>query len=325
MKEIVKIRHPAVAALLSFISMGLGQLYNGHLRRAVVLYVFEILAIVMAAVSTLLLSSHGILIIYACALIFVGLRIFAVVDAFGGARRIGSAALQRYNRWYVYAVLIAYAVIAPMVVRTVALEPFNIPSGSMRPTLLVGDYLFVSKYAYGYSKYSLPWNIDLFSGRLFGSQPERGDVAVFKLPRDNKTDYIGRIVGLPGDRIQVLDGTLIVNDVPIERRQVENFTFSDVYGRSRSIAQFEEKLPNGVVHYTLDANFNGNFDNTDVYSVPEGHFFAMGDNRDNSLDSRASWGGGFIPAENLVGRAESIFYSTNGDATRFERIGKDIQ
>ena len=229
---------------------------------------------------------------------------------------------------------IAYAVIVAMVVRTVALEPFNIPSGSMIPTLLVGDYLFVSKYAYGYSKYSLPWNIDLFSGRLFGSQPERGDVAVFKLPRDNETDYIKRIVGLPGDRIQVKDGLLYVNDVPIERKQIENFTYDDVYGRSRSITQFEEKLPEGAAHYTLDANFNGNLDNTDVYSVPEGHFFAMGDNRDNSLDSRidnAYSGVGFIPAENLVGRAEFIFYSTNGGAeiweiwkwgkaTRFERL-----
>ncbi|MDP6474057.1 MAG: signal peptidase I [Alphaproteobacteria bacterium] len=229
---------------------------------------------------------------------------------------------------------IAYAVIAAMVVRTVALEPFNIPSGSMIPTLLVGDYLFVSKYAYGYSKYSLPWSLDLFSGRLFGSQPERGDVAVFKLPRDNETDYIKRIVGLPGDRIQVRDGSLYVNDVWVERRPVENFSFTDVYGRTRSIVQYSETLPNGVNHNTLDANPRGNLDNTDVYTVPEGHYFAMGDNRDNSLDSRIdnSYSGvGFIPAENLVGRAEFIFYSTNGgadiweiwkwgEATRFERL-----
>ena len=229
---------------------------------------------------------------------------------------------------------VAYAVIAAMVVRSVGLEPFNIPSGSMMPTLMVGEYLFVSKYAYGYSKYSLPWNIDLFSGRIFGSDPERGDVAVFKLPRDNETDYIKRIVGLPGDRIQVLDGTLIVNDVKVERRQIDNFTFTDLYGRTRAIAQFEEILPNGAMHHTLDSNPNGNLDNTKIYTVPEGHFFAMGDNRDNSLDSRidnAYSGVGFIPAENLVGRAEFIFYSTNGgaeiweiwkwgEATRFERL-----
>ena len=229
---------------------------------------------------------------------------------------------------------VLYAIIAAMIVRTVALEPFNIPSGSMIPTLLVGDYLFVSKYAYGYSKYSLPWSIDLFSGRLFGSAPERGDVAVFRLPRDNETDYIKRIVGLPGDRLQVKDGLLYVNEVAVERRQIENFTFTDAYGRDRSIPQFTETLDNGVRHNTLDANPNGNLDNTKVYTVPEGHYFAMGDNRDNSLDSRidnAYSGVGFIPAENLVGRAEFIFYSTNGgaaiweiwkwgDATRFERL-----
>ena len=229
---------------------------------------------------------------------------------------------------------IAYAVIAAMVVRSVALEPFNIPSGSMIPTLLVGDYLFVSKYSYGYSKHSLPWDIDLFDGRIFGSEPERGDVAVFKLPRDNDTDYIKRIVGLPGDRISVQRGVLVINDIPIRRRQVENFEFKDFSGRVRSISQFEEILPNAVQHYTLDANPNGTLDNTKVYTVPQGHFFAMGDNRDNSLDSRidnAYSGVGFIPAENLVGRAEFIFYSTNGaaniwevwkwgEATRFERL-----
>jgi len=226
---------------------------------------------------------------------------------------------------------IAYAVIAAMIVRTVALEPFNIPSGSMIPTLRVGDYLFVSKYAYGYSKYSLPWSIDLFSDRLFGSAPERGDVAVFRKPGGGDEDYIKRIVGLPGDRIQVKKGLLYVNDVPIERHQIENFTDPGINGRPRSIPQFEETLPNGVSHHTLDSNPNGFHDNTKVYSVPEGHFFAMGDNRDKSADSRAHGGIGFIPAENLIGRAEFIFYSTNfsakiwevwnwGEATRLERL-----
>jgi signal peptidase I len=229
---------------------------------------------------------------------------------------------------------VAYAVIVAMVVRSVGLEPFNIPSGSMIPTLMVGDYLFVSKYAYGYSKHSLPWDIDLFSGRVFGSDPERGDVAVFKLPRDNETDYIKRIVGLPGDRLQVLDGALRINDVPVERTQIDDFTFTDLYGRTRSVTQFAEILPNGVLHHTLDSTPNGNLDNTKIYTVPKGHFFAMGDNRDNSIDSRidnAYSGVGFIPAENLVGRAEFIFYSTNGGAeiweiwkwgkaTRFERL-----
>jgi signal peptidase I len=159
-----------------------------------------------------------------------------------------------------------------------------IPSGGMLPTLHVNDIV----------RFATVESVGLL----------RGDVALFKLPRDNKTNYVKRIVGLPGDRIQVKDGLLYVNDVPIERNQIKNFTYDDVYGRSRSIAQFEEKLPNGAVHHTLDANFNGNLDNTDVYSVPERHFFVMGDNRDNSLDSRidnAYSGVGFVPVENFFG------------------------
>ena len=232
---------------------------------------------------------------------------------------------------------VAYAVIAAMVVRTVALEPFNIPSGAMIPSLLVGDYLFESKYSYGYSKFSLPWSLDLFSGRILGSTPERGDVAVFRLPRDNDTDYIKRIVGLPGDKIQVSNGILKVNNMPVQQKRVDDFRFTDVYGRQRTIAQIEELLPNGVAYNTLDANPNGTLDNTQIYLVPEGHYFAMGDNRDNSLDSRVggSYGVGFIPAENLIGRAEFIFYSTRGGAdiwevwkwgevTRLDRLFKAI-
>lgn len=232
---------------------------------------------------------------------------------------------------------VAYAVIAAMVLRTVALEPFNIPSGSMIPTLMVGDYLFVSKYSYGYSKFSLPWSLNLFSGRIFGSAPERGDVAVFRLPRDNDIDYIKRIVGLPGDKIQVSNGILKVNDMPVEQIRVGDFRFTNAYGRQRTIAQFEELLPNGVAYNILDANPNGTLDNTQIYLVPEGHYFAMGDNRDNSLDSRVggSYGVGFIPAENLIGRAEFIFYSTRGgadiwevwkwgDVTRLDRLFKAI-
>lgn len=230
---------------------------------------------------------------------------------------------------------IIYAVLAALIVRTVALEPFNIPSGSMIPTLLVGDYLFVSKYAYGYSKYSLPWSIPLFSGRIFASEPKRGDIAVFKLPKDNETDYIKRIVGLPGDRIQVRDGILYINGEAAERSRIEDFTYTDQYQRPHTIPQYIEALPGGVMHPTLDASPHGALDNTQIYTVPPGHYFAMGDNRDNSLDSRVLSGVGFIPAENLIGRAEFIFYSTNGaaeiweiwkwgKATRFDRLFKAI-
>tara|TARA_Y100001970_G_scaffold45236_1_gene56743 strand:- start:45716 stop:46477 length:762 start_codon:yes stop_codon:yes gene_type:complete len=214
--------------------------------------------------------------------------------------------------------MVLYAILAAVVLRTVALEPFNIPSGSMIPNLLVGDYLFVSKYAYGYSKYSLPWSIPLWSGRILGDLPERGDVAVFKLPRDNETDYIKRIIGLPGDTIQVRDGLVYLNGQPIEREKIEDFNYIDRYGHKRTLEQYEETLPSGVKYRVLDATPHGSLDNTQVYTVPKDHYFAMGDNRDNSMDSRVLSAVGFVPKENLVGRAEFIFYSTNGAAKIWE-------
>ena len=216
---------------------------------------------------------------------------------------------------------IIYAILIALAVRTVGYEPFNIPSGSMIPTLLVGDYLFVSKYSYGYSRFSLPFSLPLIPGRILFEAPERGDVAVFKLPRDNSTDYIKRIIGLPGDSIQVRSGVLYINGEEVKRARVTDFVAINRLGNAYRTAQYVETLPSGVTYRVLDANPNGRYDNTDVYVVPEGHFFAMGDNRDNSLDSRVLNGVGFIPAENLVGRAELIFFSTNGGA-RFWEIWK---
>jgi signal peptidase I len=205
-----------------------------------------------------------------------------------------------------------------LVIRTVAFEPFNIPSGSMIPTLLIGDYLFVSKYSYGYSRYSLPLGLPLFSGRLFKGEPSRGDVVVFKLPSDNKTDYIKRIVGLPGDRIQVKAGRLYINDAMVERRRVEDYIETDRFGNVVRTPQYVETLPNGRQHRILEISDNGALDNTGVFVVPKNHYFAMGDNRDNSLDSRVLNGVGYVPAENLVGRAEILFFSTNGSASLWE-------
>jgi len=191
----------------------------------------------------------------------------------------------------------------------------------MKPTLLVGDYLFVSKFAYGYSKHSLPFSLPLFEGRMFAALPERGDVAVFKLPADNRTDYIKRIVGLPGDRIQVKSGILYINGQPAERVRLENFVDDD--GTSMGgVKRYRETMPGGGASYTvLDITERGSLDNTGLYEIPAGHVFAMGDNRDNSLDSRVLSDVGFIPVENLIGRAEIIFFSTNGDA-RFWEIWK---
>ncbi len=208
---------------------------------------------------------------------------------------------------------IVYAGLIAVGIRTVAFEPFNIPSGSMIPTLLVGDYLFVSKYSYGYSRYSIPFAPDLFQGRIFGRLPTRGDVAVFKFPRDNQTDYIKRIVGLPGDRIQMKAGQLYINGTQVPRVPEGEYTADDD-GRRTLAKEYRETLPNGVQHDLLKMTDEGFPNDTPEYKVPENHVFAMGDNRDNSVDSRfmSGQGVGFVPVENLVGRAEFLFFSIDG-------------
>ncbi|MDD9877245.1 MAG: signal peptidase I [Magnetovibrio sp.] len=213
---------------------------------------------------------------------------------------------------------VVIAVAIAMVIRTVAYEPFNIPSGSMKPTLLVGDYLFVSKFSYGYSRYSLPFGLPLIPGRVWFSEPERGDVAVFKLPSDNSTDYIKRIVGLPGDKLQVKGGILHVNGKAVGRRHAgEHVERNEWSAQFQRIPRFIETLPGGREHYILEETDSGYGDNTDVYVVPEGHYFGMGDNRDRSKDSRYLDDVGFIPRENLVGRAEFLFFSVDGAAWKF--------
>jgi signal peptidase I len=222
----------------------------------------------------------------------------------------------RSKGWWETVRTLVYAVAIALGVRTLLYEPFNIPSGSMKPTLLVGDYLFVSKFAYGYSKHSIPFSLPLFEGRIFGSLPERGDVVVFKLPSDNRTDYIKRIVGLPGDELQVIDGVLHINGEATKRVRIEDFTDDDGTGNG-PVVQYRATLPNGRSFDVLDLTTHGSLDNTKVFVVPPGHVFAMGDNRDNSLDSRTDRVG-FIPVENLIGRAEIIFFSTNGSARIWE-------
>jgi len=207
---------------------------------------------------------------------------------------------------------IIYAGLIALVVRTFAFEPFNIPSGSMEPTLLVGDYLFVAKFSYGFSRYSFPFGWPPFSGRVFGRLPHRGDVAVFKYPRDNSTDYIKRIVGLPGDTIQVREGLLYINGVLAPRQPAGDF-LADDNGIRTVYRRYVETLPDGVKHDELKATDEGDANNTQVYVVPPDHVFAMGDNRDNSADSRFLNGVGFVPVENLIGRAEIIFFSMGGD------------
>ncbi len=212
--------------------------------------------------------------------------------------------------------IIVQALILALLVRTFLFQPFNIPSGSMESTLLVGDYLFVSKYAYGYSRYSLPFGPHLFNGRVWAAEPKRGDIVVFKLPRDNSTDYIKRVIGLPGDRIQMIDGVLYINGEAVKRERVDDYVESGAFGATTRVPRYRETLPNGVSYLTLDLDPNGREDNTQVFEVPPGHYFMMGDNRDNSTDSRVpptSGGVGYVPFENLVGRAKIIFFSVEGD------------
>jgi signal peptidase I len=211
---------------------------------------------------------------------------------------------------------VVYAVLIALAVRTFAYEPFSIPSGSMIPTLLVGDYLFVSKFSYGYSRYSLPLGLPLIPGRIFSSTPQRGDVAVFKLPSDNKTDYIKRIIGLPGDEVQVIEGVLHINNKPVKREPDGYYEIKNGSNNVRRFNRYIETLPNGVSHQIIEYSDDSYADNTPVYVVPEGHYFAMGDNRDSSKDSRFP-GVGPIPFENLVGKAEFIFFSVDGNAWKF--------
>jgi signal peptidase I len=200
--------------------------------------------------------------------------------------------------------------------RSLLFEPFNIPSGSMIPTLLVGDYLFVSKYSYGYSRYSFPFGMAPFDGRIFETPPERGDVAVFRQPQNESVAFIKRIVGLPGDRVQVVNGVLHINDVAVNRDRKGFATASDGYNVIR-FSVYQETLPNGKSYLIQERSDDNLLDNTNVFLVPEGHYFMMGDNRDNSRDSRTT-SVGLVPAENLIGRAERLFFSHNSSAHLWE-------
>ncbi len=206
----------------------------------------------------------------------------------------------------------AIAALIAISIRSVLFEPFNIPSGSMFPSLLVGDYLFVEKYSYGYSKYSFPFGLVQFDGRIMRKMPERGDVVVFRQPKQPTIDYIKRIIGLPGDRIRVTEGILYINDEPVKREFLGTEEMGEA-GRIDLFKKYNETLPNGVVHHIYEISDQQPLDDTREYKVPEGNYFAMGDNRDQSLDSRVLAQVGFVPEENLVGRASFLFFSVDSE------------
>jgi signal peptidase I len=213
---------------------------------------------------------------------------------------------------------LAFALVLALLFRSLAFEPFYIPSGSMKSTLLIGDYVFVSKYSYGYSRYSFPLGLPFFKDRVFDKKPERGDIIVFKLPTNTSTNYIKRLIGLPGDKIQMIDGVLHINGEKIKKeKQKDNFLDIDEEGNAVSIPSYVETLPNGVSYVVLDQKSDGDLDNTDVYEVPEGHYFFMGDNRDNSSDSRVLSSVGYVPENHLLGPAKWIFFSSRKSLLKF--------
>lgn len=210
----------------------------------------------------------------------------------------------------------AIAIVCAVIFRSFFYEPFYIPSSSMKPNLLIGDYVFVSKYSYGYSRYSFPFGLNIFSGRVLSSEPKRGDVVVFRLPSNPKINYIKRIVGLPGDTIQMEDGVLYVNDQ--RKAKIDDGKFFDrENGRDLTISRYIEKITDQKDIKILDQYQHIEPDNTGIYRVPKGHYFVMGDNRDNSRDSRFLNEVGYIPAQNLVGRAEVIFFSNQSPNWQF--------
>jgi signal peptidase I len=216
-----------------------------------------------------------------------------------------------------------YAILIAIIIRTFFFQAFFIPSSSMEPTLLVGDRIFVSKFSYGYSKHSFPFSLPLINERVLFSEPERGDIIVFKTPENLRIDYIKRLVGLPGDKIQMIDGILHINDIPVKRKKIRSETKLINNGQIRNVLVYEETLPNNVYYETFDMG-NTRADNTSEIFIPEDSYFFMGDNRDNSKDSRFV---GSVPKNNLVGKAQIIFFATEGGSTilEFWRWPFDIQ
>ncbi len=229
---------------------------------------------------------------------------------------------------------IIIAIFVALLIRSFIFEPFNIPSGSMKPNLLVGDFIFVSKYSYGFSKHSLPFSAPFIPGKIFSNVPERGDVVVFKTPENNRTDYIKRVIGLPGDKIEIKNGIIFINGSEIFRKKLNDFIDTDDNTQNKRVRMYNEYFFNKEINI-LDITDNGIADNTQLFNVPENHFFVMGDNRDNSQDSRFISTVGFIPYENLVGKAQFIFFSLENarflqiwkwpNSIRYERIFQKIQ
>jgi len=225
---------------------------------------------------------------------------------------------KKKNNFFSNVKSVSLAVFIALLIRSFIAEPFNIPSGSMKPNLLVGDFIFVSKWSYGYSKHSLPFSLPLIPKKIFSKFPNRGDIVVFKTPEDNRTDYIKRVIGIPGDKIRIVNGEIKLNDSFIVRKKMNDFVDNDKKASIKRVRKYKE-FHNQLTYEVLDIMDNGIADNTELFEVPEEYFFVMGDNRDNSQDSRFKTVG-FIPVDNLVGKARFIFFSLEN--SRFLEIWK---
>ena len=203
-----------------------------------------------------------------------------------------------------------YALIIAVIIRSLLIQPFYIPSSSMEPNLLVGDRLFVTKYSYGFSKHSFPFSPPIFKGRLIFNEPKKGDVIVFKTPADNRTDYIKRLIGLPGDKIQFIDSNLYINKNEIFKSRISKKDIIYCGNKKIDVFTFEESLPNGKSFNTVYLK-DYSFQNSDVFKVPKDHYFFLGDNRDCSKDSRFLTSVGYVHKDNLVGKAQFIFFSSD--------------
>ena len=243
------------------------------------------------------------------------------------------------NKIFNNTISILIAIFIALLIRSFLFEPFNIPSGSMKPNLLVGDFIFVSKYSYGYSRHSFPFSLGdpkgkIIKGKILSQNPKRGDIVVFKTPQNNRTDYIKRVIGLPGDKIEIKNGIIFINGSEVLRKKLNDFIDTDNNTSNKRVRMYNEYFFNKEINI-LDITDNGIADNTQLFNVPENHFFVMGDNRDNSQDSRFISTVGFIPYENLVGKAQFIFFSLENarflqiwkwpNSIRYERIFQKIQ
>lgn len=317
---------PWIAAILTFVSLGLGLYYARRTRAAVwvaVLSVVIVVALGFGALGYIMVTNSApawfvpgegwtifdTIGVVVSAIFAVGVWVVAAKRQY--VERAGPARLFGYLAIWLLPLFVSLVI--AMSLRFTLLQPFRIPSGSMQPTLQVGDHIVANKRVYGYSRYSAaPFETLLPEGRWNARAPERGDIAVYRPVPEPDRDFVSRVVGLPGDRLQMIGGHLQINGVPVEREDLGLIEFVNDAGQSESIQAWRETLPNGVSYTTFDRNADGELDNTRVYVVPGGHFFMMGDDRDNAADSRVPVVVGYVPLENYIGRVDHIIPSGQG-------------